>query len=675
MISSQVMLSMTLILLFALCACQSRYTPQLSPSQQTPQSKANLDSASTQMSQKRFQLAHPQPLINQSALVKDQRPASPVESHTKASLASPQALIWASDRIWGQLSMPAAAVKRLHELWRDPPATTQMVLYGDSHTQGGFLGGAIADELSYLISGVGRDQPPPLNRPTDVRPPLRSPGWVTIDHPIHNRVEVSSTGYWLRQNWLYRRDHGPFGPLGIAFVTQDRDATMYLRVDEEAETPHQGMIMSVYFHHTGRELPFCFEAVAPEKPNISEKSQATDEELNPLISTRSQKVCYDPRRVTEHRVDTQNHVNAHEQISLHEEVGLASIWVPEGHTARLVLRDGAQVKPSLIRKRDQQRRKLKRRRARLKKRHRRLTQAQLNARLKAPSYAQAPHLILPDRPSLRVFGFYVRDPQARVEVNSMGVRGATIWSPTQQGDHSLNHWVSKVDPEIVALWYGTNTAARAQTHLPRYRRRYRAMIKQLKASAPSSVCLVILPPDFGRRDRNCFLTKRQRRLLSRRRKSSRFLDELSESRRDRVCEPDLLLNMRKRGRRRYPVPEVRNRQQWEDYKQSCTYTPPRLLKPLMEIQREVALEEGCAVYDTFSAMGSAGGIHTWACSEAEKWAQFDLVHLTPIGYKALGARIAQGLYSAISTAPLPPPALGPPDAEIDPVELNSVSSE
>ena len=132
--------------------------------------------------------------------------------------------------------------------------------------------------------------------------------------------------------------------------------------------------------------------------------------------------------------------------------------------------------------------------------------------------------------------------------------------------------------------------------------------------------------------------------------------------------------MKKRGRNRYPVPEVRTLSQWETYKQSCTYAPPHLLTNLIQLQREVALEEDCAVYDTFSAMGKAGGIHKWACAEPERWAQFDLVHLTPQGYQALGARIAQGLYSTHSTAPLPPPALTPPEQDEEHINLHSTSS-
>ena len=671
----------TLLLCLCTWSCQSRYAPQATRTQQASKTR------STRVAQKSSAVKTARTL---STAMSTTRSSSDRTTQTRAHLVSDRiattskdladrdptassSLMWASDRIWGHLSLPANVVKKLHKLWKSPPSTTRMILYGDSHTQGGFLGGAIANELSHLISTAPHDHVAPLAESEYSVPPKQSPGWITVNHPIHNRAEVHTRGYWLRQNWLYSYDRGPFGPLGIAFITQDRNAAMNLTVDKEAERPHEGVEVSAYFYHTGQELPFCLEAVAPTPENerapdqdeISHQPRAAQESRS-TNSALTQRTCHHPNRVSQ---------SPSLKIYQDSKLGSISIWVPSGYSARLTLQRGAQISSSLIRKRDKSRRKLKKRRARLRKRYRRLNRAELNAKLNAPSYANSPHLILPDRPSLRIFGFYVRDLKARVEVSSMGVRGATIWSPAQQGDSSLSQWVSEVNPEIIAMWYGTNTAARARTNLARYRQRYRSVVQQLKTHAPESVCLVILPPDFGRRNKNCFLTKRQRRLISRRRKSSRFLKELSESRRDRVCEPDLLLNMRKRGRKRYPVPEVRAQSQWEDYKRSCAHAPPHLLTKLISIQREIALEEGCAVYDTFSAMGKAGGIKDWACSESERWAQFDLVHLTPKGYRAVGSRIAQGLYSARSTAPLPPTILAPPDQEEDHIDLHSATSE
>ena len=560
--------------------------------------------------------------------------------------------LWASDRIWGHLALPAEAVRRLNLLWRQAPQQLKVVVYGDSHTQGGYLGAAIGEELSLLSAERAPGERPPLLQ-TLPTPPLTSPGFVTVDHPIRSRAHVNTEGHWIRQNWLYSADRGPFGPLGIAFVTQDRAASLKLTIDTKSEIGHNGVEVSAYFDETGEELPFCLEA-RPRDGVAGAPPQASPAPAGLTLSA-----CHQPKpslSVTE-RADAQNTVDSATDAP-QKRRGQLKIWVPPRHHAELSLRGGSRVSDHLMNKRARSRRAVRRRRKRLRKRG--VSREELDRRVKAPEYARDPALALPDSPSLRVFGFHVRDRSARVEVSSMGVRGATIWSPVEQADPSMERWVHDLEPHIIALWYGTNTAARERTNLSRYRSRYQSLIRSLKASAPKSTCLAILPPDFGRRDRECFLTKRQRKLIARRRKSTAFKQELSDSRPARVCAPDELLNTRKRGRHRFPIPEARTDEEWERYKLTCQFRPPALLKDLIEIQREVALEEGCAVYDTFAAMGGAGGIHSWACVESERWAQLDLVHLTPRGYQALGARIAQGLYSAYSSSPLPPPPLGPP---------------
>ena len=53
-------------------------------------------------------------------------------------------------------------------------------------------------------------------------------------------------------------------------------------------------------------------------------------------------------------------------------------------------------------------------------------------------------------------------------------------------------------------------------------------------------------------------------------------------------------------------------------------------------------------------MGGVGSIKKWACTEPDRWAQLDLVHLSPKGYKLLGSQIAKGLLSSLDDTPTPP---------------------
>jgi hypothetical protein len=334
-VNDQVTGGLGIALLLCLCAwsCQSRYAPQATRTQQASKTRSARVSQSS-LTIKTADSPSDRSIETRARLAPDYIATTSKDLTAHDSTAS-NSLMWASDRIWGHLSLPANVVKKLHKIWRNPPSTTRVILYGDSHTQGGFLGGAIADELSHLISTTPHDHVAPLAESEDSVPPRRSPGWITVNHPIHNRAEVHTRGYWLRQNWIYSYDRGPFGPLGIAFVTQDRNAAMNLTVDQEAERPHEGVEVSAYFHHTGQELPFCLEAVAPaseskrapDQDEISHQPRAASES-RATNSTLTQRACHHPNRVSQ---------SPSLKTYQDSELGSISIWVPSGYSARLTV--------------------------------------------------------------------------------------------------------------------------------------------------------------------------------------------------------------------------------------------------------------------------------------------------------------------------------------------------
>ena len=103
------------------------------------------------------------------------------------------------------LTLPTGQLERWRALFnpeREGPLVT--LNYGDSHTQGAFLSRSLRDHLT------------PLNPHTPAEP---SPGFVHQGHPHAWGGRVRLDGVWLRQNWIYGRDRGPFGPLGISFTT------------------------------------------------------------------------------------------------------------------------------------------------------------------------------------------------------------------------------------------------------------------------------------------------------------------------------------------------------------------------------------------------------------------------------------------------------------------------
>ncbi len=538
---------------------------------------------------------------------------SPKESLDETTSISPQ-VFTPSDRVWGSMLLPSEAVGKLYRDLNKKNTPFKTVLYGDSHTQGGYIGEAIAQTLRDRLN----PSIPEAHQGSSHSSTLSTSGFVTVDHPIHSAFEVNTQGVWLRQNWLYRRDKGSFGPLGIAFATQDKDATVTLKSEG-----HQGLKITAYFERTGEELPFC------------------------LTSDQDHSV-------------TSCHL-AGELIEGEQKLGSIEIELLAGHSLTLSLSRGFKVGRQLLKKRERSRRSIKRQRARVRKRYPRHKRDAFYKRIKAPSYATDSRLIFPKKPYLQLLGFKAEPLNAShkkaVQLYSMGVRGATIWSPYTQADETLNQWIQSESPQLIALWFGTNTAARESGSLKIYEDRFRGLIQRLKAQAPQASCLIITPPDFGRRDRNCYLTKRQRRYLKRKSKRPDFLEELNRTRWSRVCAPDELVNHRKRGRHRFPVPEVKTDKQWETYRSSCAYRAPLYLESIVDLQKRVGLAEGCIVYDTLADMGGTGSMRSWACAKPDRWSQLDLVHLSPTGYRQLGEQIAEGILSVLETSPLIPRSL------------------
>mgnify|MGYP001562143657 CR=1 FL=1 len=81
-----------------------------------------------------------------------------------------------------------------------------------------------------------------------------------------------------------------------------------------------------------------------------------------------------------------------------------------------------------------------------------------------------------------------------------------------------------------------------------------------------------------------------------------------------------------------------------------------IIPKLIDVQREIALAEGCAFWDTFSAMGGKNTMWRWYRSGPRR-AFGDLTHLAPAGGEILGdllnAALLQGFIDYLSRSPQP----------------------
>lgn len=69
-----------------------------------------------------------------------------------------------------------------------------------------------------------------------------------------------------------------------------------------------------------------------------------------------------------------------------------------------------------------------------------------------------------------------------------------------------------------------------------------------------------------------------------------------------------------------------------------------IVAPMVEVQRRVALEEGCAFYDTFSAMGGEGAMGRWY-KATPRLTSGDMSHPTRAGHRVLGGMVYRALMS------------------------------
>ncbi|MEO1270318.1 MAG: hypothetical protein AAFX99_19690, partial [Myxococcota bacterium] len=109
-----------------------------------------------------------------------------------------------------------------------------------------------------------------------------------------------------------------------------------------------------------------------------------------------------------------------------------------------------------------------------------------------------------------------------------------------------------------------------------------------------------------------------------------------------------------------PSPEARERamasgalgKAEREQEETVFWDTPQVVPSLVAVEREVAMEMGCAFWDTFSAMGGAGSIDRWAREEPPRGGP-DRVHLTVEGYRWVAQQGFEALMEAYLTSASP----------------------
>jgi lysophospholipase L1-like esterase len=240
-------------------------------------------------------------------------------------------------------------------------------------------------------------------------------------------------------------------------------------------------------------------------------------------------------------------------------------------------------------------------------------------------------------PDFRFFGFVVEEPGAAIEWDALGITGTSVEHPLQRGDHTMEEYLTWRHPDLVVVWFGSNSLVAAGFDPASYQKDYSAFLARLAAAAPGASRLAIGPPDLARRPASCpnwyghqkhKLSAHDRALLPR-----------------YVCAPETTIVHRPGHADVFPVRTIHSTDDWRGYIEKCSPQTLPTVATSTDAERNAARANGYAFFDTFSFMDGPGSIHRWAC-QTPRLAAYDLVHLTADGYSTL----AQGVWGALPRA-------------------------
>jgi lysophospholipase L1-like esterase len=103
-------------------------------------------------------------------------------------------------------------------------------------------------------------------------------------------------------------------------------------------------------------------------------------------------------------------------------------------------------------------------------------------------------VITQDSRPVRLFG-WVADNLRGVTYESLGINGAQASLPSYWNQEMLAAQISRRDPALVVVAYGTNEASNRDWDLSNYRDVFAELLGRIRAAAPAASILVIGPPD------------------------------------------------------------------------------------------------------------------------------------------------------------------------------------
>jgi lysophospholipase L1-like esterase len=200
--------------------------------------------------------------------------------------------------------------------------------------------------------------------------------------------------------------------------------------------------------------------------------------------------------------------------------------------------------------------------------------------------------------ALDLYGVALKSVEPGVVVDSLGLVGRKISQLAKWDWQLVGAQLATRAPGLVVLQYGSNEADDTDLDLSAVARDYDQVIAQIRTAVPSSSILILGPPDMARRLASC------------------------DSRR---------LHRGKKG-------STKNNRR----SNNCAWRTPAILPAIIEVQRQAALRNRVAFFDSFAAMGGANMMATWVKS-TPSWAASDHTHFNELGSRHWGQLLAAAL--------------------------------
>src|SRR5262249_41190185 len=101
---------------------------------------------------------------------------------------------------------------------------------------------------------------------------------------------------------------------------------------------------------------------------------------------------------------------------------------------------------------------------------------------------------------VELYGVALERDAPGVQLDSLGVVGAQAEHLYSWDWPVLSAQITRRDPRLVILWYGTNEVPNLLLDPPVFEDRLVELVGRLRAAAPRASVLLVAPPDFGLQD-------------------------------------------------------------------------------------------------------------------------------------------------------------------------------